>query len=173
MTTQSRFSQLFIRILVTNIVNVILLGAALFLLSNIDRLAGEVAETRSLVLASQQSSEAAVLTADLERNSQKINELNSAFLDDSGLVIFEAALSELRASAVVESYSYISTQPTPDTTKSRGLPILVKATGDITTINNAVQKIFQLPAIIRPVTVKLTKEESSYKLEYGIFVYVK
>lgn len=173
MTKHSRFSQLFIRILVTNIVNVFLLVSALFLLSNIDRLAGEVAVTRSLVLAAQQSSEAAVLTADLEKNSQKINELNSAFLDDSGLVIFEAKLSELRTAGVVESYSYISTQPIADATKSRGLPILVKAAGDITAINTAVQKIFQLPAIIRPVTVKLTREESIYKLEYGIFVYIK
>lgn len=165
--------KLYIKIIIVNIVDVLLIATTIFFLTKLPAIAIEISKVHGQALAGEQSSEGAVIKADLDNNKEKIEELSDLFLDDTGLVNFNEEVAKLKAAGVVTDASFVSTTPVTDATLARGLPILFKASGTKEQVNNAVKEITNLPALIRPVTVKLTTGETGWSLEYGVFVYIK
>lgn len=170
---QMTSSKIMFKVYVTNVVNIILLVGIVFFLDKVTLTAKDVQKKHSEVLALDQRAEDKVLAANLEKVKPTVDELHKAFLDEEGIVTFVQKLEELKKNGVVTDTSFPSNQPVTDGARGKGLPLLVKIEGNKDKVNTAVTALDNLPSIIRPVSLKMTKDIDAYKLEYGVFVYVK
>ncbi len=166
-------SQTIIKVYATNFVNICLLIGIIIFLGKISTLAKDVQKKHSETIALEQRAEDTVLAANLEKYSETLSQLHDGFLNEDGIVTFVQKLEELKKTGVVTDTSFPSNQPVTDGARGRGLPLLVKIEGSKAQINAGVTALNNLPSILRPVTLKMTKEADTYKLEYGVFVYVK
>ncbi|MBP9687132.1 hypothetical protein KBD68_00545 [Candidatus Woesebacteria bacterium] len=166
-------TRVMIKIYVTNIINIGLLIAIFVFVGKLSVLATDVQKKHSEVIALEQRAEDKVLAANLEKTKSTVDLLKSSFLDEAGIVSFVQKIEELKKSGVITDMSFPSTQPVSDGSRGRGLPLLVKIEGTKEAVNAGVTALNTLPAILRPVSVKITKEVAAYKMEYGVFVYVK
>lgn len=170
---KKNLNKLYVKIGIVNAVDLVVIAATLFFLTRLAPIATEVAKLNGQAIAGEQSSEGAVIRADIEREQVKIDKLTSLFLDDAGLVRFNEALASLKSTGVIAETTFVSTTPVVDSTGARGLPLLLKVNGDKAAINTAIREVSNLPALVRPVTVKLTNTDNVMALEYGVFIYIK
>lgn len=164
-----------LKAIILNIVNILLIIGIFYISGRLPQLSGEIKELRAKKIISQESSDIAVLSAELEKNKNKINELSSIYLDERGLSSFFAKMEDLAEKGVVSQFDSFLSEPVADRNGQLGLPILIEFAGQKESISTNLLLVQKLPYLMRPVSVELnrnTDEGGGYTFKYGVFLYV-
>lgn len=113
------------------------------------------------------------LSAQITRNKTQIDLIDSYFNDEVGYVKFVQEIDGLRNSGVVTNFEPRSQNYIKDKTKSLGLPFVIEFTGSEDVLSQGINKLQNLPFMIRPINVSVVKiDDVNYILTYGGFLYV-
>ncbi len=165
--------KLYIKVFALNIVNAILIVLISVFLSRLSVKAEEVKELRHKVLLSQESSEISFSKAEIERNRERISKIESLFANEQKILDLYAEMDVLKNEGVVTDFRLLNDKPVTDL-GAKALPIFIGFRGGAERVNSAINKIYSMPYLIRPVRFELTKNTESGEIEvsYGAMLYV-
>jgi len=169
---EKKKSKLFLKIIALNIVNALLLIAILYFIQELPKIAGKVKELRSAVIVAQETADAAVLSSEIERNSEKINTLKALFLDAGGFSDFLTRLGIIRSEGVLTEFDFPGGTPTVNAAGKSVLSLALTFRGSQDQVNDALSKILLLPVLIEPGSVELEGNKEAMILRFGGFLYV-
>lgn len=166
-----KISRYKVKIISLNVVNVLLIFGTIYFLHQLPTKAKEVKRSRSENLASQSSSDVAVLKAELDKNLGSIDTVNTAFVNYEGFISFLSQMETLQEQTVIQDLKFPVTRTVLDKDKNPGLPFSMVFEGSVSDINTAYERFIHLPYLIKTVEATLIKQEGSYRLEYAGFIY--
>ncbi len=171
--SKHREKKLYIKVFALNIVNAILIVLISVFLSRLSVKAEEVKELRHKVLLSQESSEVSFSKAEIEKNREKISKIKSLFANEQKILDLYAEMDVLKNEGVVTDFRLLNDKPVTDL-GAKALPIFIGFRGDVERISSAINKIYLMSYLIRPVRFELTKNTESGEIEvsYGAMLYV-
>lgn len=171
--SKHREKKLYIKVFALNIVNAILIVLISVFLSRLSVKAEEVKELRHKVLLSQESSEISFSKAEIERNRERISKIESLFANEQKILDLYAEMDVLKNEGVVTDFRLLNDKPVTDL-GAKALPIFIGFRGGAERVNSAINKIYSMPYLIRPVRFELTKNTESGEIEvsYGAMLYV-
>ena len=107
----------------------------------------------------------------------KANEINKAFVDESGIVSFVNELEKVKArSGTIQKIAFTSQKAIEDKqTGNYGIPVVIEFKGGMDKILEDLEEIQKLPYILRPITVQSginDEDPNVLDFKYGGFIYV-
>lgn len=164
-----------IKTLFVNFVNFLVLVATILLIRDLQTKSLEVKTARTKVISMSQDIDAAVLSADLERERTKISDISSLLSGETTLISFIETLDKLKKDKVISEFEFPLLTDVPDKTGARGLPIVMTIQGTKIQLDESLRKIGDLPVLLRPVTltIEVPEASSSAKAKYSGFIYIK
>ena len=138
--------------------------------------AAQAQKIRQNNVLSQTSSQQVVLQSELDKYKTQADSLENLFPDDTTVVNFVLAISDLKSKGQITDFAFSTPNSTPvkDNLGLLGIPISITIDGDINTINSGLQSVNSLPYLIRPLVLDIEAASQSGQLEaqYGGFLYV-
>ena len=113
--------------------------------------------------------------AEILKTKDTQTKLKLVFPKELELVDFINRINAIKSDAVLKNFSFPSDNIVRDKGGNIGLPILLSFSGKIDDINASLQKVNDLPFIIRAIDFKLSvspDSSGSASLDYGGFLYV-
>ncbi|OGM28301.1 hypothetical protein A2801_02485 [Candidatus Woesebacteria bacterium RIFCSPHIGHO2_01_FULL_41_10] len=175
--SSGRISREVLKTIIFNVMNLIVVGVLVFLLTRLPQMADNLKKTRSENLLQRETADIAVLKSDIERARARVEDIDAYFANDEELIAFVAEMDTLRATGVVTGFSFLGNEPIDDKSGNKGLPINIVFVGSIEQINSALRQIESLPYFIKAVDIELERNQSeeigiSYEMRYGGLIYV-
>jgi hypothetical protein len=105
----------------------------------------------------------------------KVDELDSLFLDEVGVVDFVDEVEKLKSEGgAFDKVIFASQKVVEDRTGNYGIPVIIELRGSWKAINTTMEAIDKLPFLFRPanITAEPAKEEGVLIFKYGGFLYV-
>ena len=170
--SKRKISRVLVKIVALNIVNALLIVAIFYVLSQLPVEGKKIKELRSTQIAANESNDAAVLLAEVDRNKDKINELKALFADDSGFLRFVSEADSLKAEGIITELSFPGGVPVRNEDKELGLPVLIVLQGTKEQINTGLEKVLSLPFFLKPVSVELETTPELLIMRFGAFLFV-
>jgi len=169
----SFLSNLIVRAAILVFVNLLFIGAIVYMAKSLPAKAGEVMRLRSEQL-SIGAKNADLIKRDLAENKDKADKLIALFPDDSGLVSFANDLDRIKKDGRVAGFSFANNEAIKDKTGYLGIPVLIELTGSWSEIDSDLQKIQAIPYLLRPIEIDVTPSETEGQvdLKFGGFLYV-
>ncbi len=154
---QKRSLSIVIKVVGANVINVILLVVVLYLLSQLTQVAGKIKELRSAQLAAEETTDAAVIKAEVDKNADKVGELTSLRAGDQEFIDFIEAVSALKSKGVIADVQYPGTTVGHDKIApmdGKGFPVLIVLRGSQDQINTGLARVLDLPFLFLPQDVE-------------------
>ncbi len=156
------------------VINIIFLIATIILLGMLSERGAEFKKLRTVYIQASEKSEVEIAKLEIDA-SRKVNDsLSALFPDEAGLVEFAREIDKLKEENLVTSFSFASETAVRDQTGQFGVPIVIIIEGNWTQIADAMQKLQQLPFILRAVSINAERilENNLITFRYGGFLYV-
>lgn len=155
---KKRLNRTAVKVIAANVVNFILLGIIFYMISTLPQVAERLKGLRSAQIAAEETADAAILTADIERNAQQISALRALRVKDSEFIDFVEAASAMQAEGVISEVIYPGgavMHPDISALKGRGFPIVFVVQGSQENISSAMARIFGLPFLFLPQDIEI------------------
>lgn len=115
--------------------------------------------------------------SEISSGKDKADEIESRFVNDSGVVDFVNELEKIKAdSGLINKISFPSQKAVEDkATGQYGIPVRIEFRGNLDLIIDDINKIQNLPFIVRTITIDSARDAedpSVVNLKYGGFIYV-
>jgi len=160
--------------IILGIVDLLALTAWVFLLSQLPKKAEEISKIKTQAFLQTESIDAKLIQTQLTENKEKINKLLNLLPQEDSLVNFIKEEENLKGQGLITNFSFASDKTIKDDNNYPVLPFIIESDGDSSLINSALQKIDQLPFLIKPTAVEITKQlDGSIHLKYAGFLYVE
>ena len=170
---KKKLSRVLLKVIVVNVLNVFVLVGLLIVLNEIPKRALEVKTATTKMQAAQQNADAAVLEADIEKNKEKLDLIQSVFSGDKTLIAFISHMEDLKTQNTVSSYEFPITNEIADKTGLKGLPVTVTIVGNPISIQPAISQIFDTTSLLKPVSLTIeTAEDGNSIATLGAFLYI-
>lgn len=169
-----RKSGFLMQITVFGAVDLICVLMLIVLLRFLPRKAEEIKNLRSLGLKAAIQTDVKKVEAEIAGSKLKTDKLKAFFPDENGLIDFVKEIDKLKKEGVVTHFSFVSNSVVLDKTKLEGLPMVIEFRGNLSQVDQALQKLQEAPFLIRAINVQIKKEadKDSFDLKYGGILYV-
>jgi len=169
----SFLSNLLVRAAILGLINLLFIGATVYLTRLLPAKAGEVMRLRSEQLAIG-AKNAELIKSDIDENKNKSDKLIALFPDDSGLVSFANDLDKIKKEGKVAGFSFANNEAIKDKTGYLGIPVLIEFQGTWSEIDIDLQKIQAIPYLLRPIEIDVSPSETEGLIDFkfGGFLYV-
>ncbi len=147
-------SRLFIESMFLNAVSAILLVVLTLSFSRMESVANELKELRNTALHSEEGEDVVVLSAEISKNSDKIDKLASYFVTDASFLKFLEEKDRLVKDGRVSDFS-VSDKPVSDKAKNRGYAVLIELKGSPQEVSDALTKVDGLPFLMLPASMEV------------------
>lgn len=168
---KKKSSKIHKKIIVLNFINVVLLVSIFYFLNKVTLLAKDIKELRSEQIVAQETTDAAVIATELERNSAHIGELEYLFLSQEGFLEFLDEVDAIAANGNVSEFDF-PVRSSVDRQKRRGMPILIAFEGTQAQVNESLSRFWTLPFLYKITNVELEGNSANMSLRLGIFLIV-
>ena len=161
-------------ILLLGLINVIIIIVLLFVLGQLPHKASEVKVARNRQIKNISGGDVEAVKREIERNSIKIQVIRDLYPDQTEVISFVNAIDSLKEEGTLVNFSFASEAPVVDRLGFKALPVVITISGDVDSIRSGLSSIDNLPYVLRPVTVEMTRseDETSFVLQYGGVLYV-
>jgi len=165
-------SRALVKNVAANGVNVILLIATFYFLGDLPHVAQRIKDLRSAQIAAQETVDAEIIRADITRNSDKIEELESLFVGDTGFSEFASLMSALQTEGVVLEFSFPGGSKTNARQGHDALQFSIVFQGPQEQVNNALRRVLAPPILIEPSIVELEVNPESLTMRLNAYLLV-
>lgn len=157
-----------------NVVNVVLLVILFFILNNIPKVATTVKQLRSESIVAQEEADISILSSELKRYQEKIDEVNSKFTNEDKFINFLQEVENIKRDGVLGEFSFPVSQTVKDSNGNFGFPVSFVFQGSQEQINSEVLRLLNLDFLIKPINVEVEVSSGSeiITLRMGSFLYV-
>ena len=118
-----------------------------------------------------------VEVSEIEAARPKAEYLKKLFLDESGVVGFVNDIElQKREGGAISKVTFAGQNAVADRTGNFGIPIVIELIGSWQAIDEDLQKIDELPYLLRPVRVEIKYDDKDPQVviyKYGVFLYVQ
>lgn len=151
----------------------VLIVILILILGRIGPLSQEIMEKRSEIVNSTSSDALEVAKARLNRNTNKVADLNKLFINDDNLVDFVKEIDTLKNEGLINSFSFGASDVRDKRSGYNAIPFEIMIEGDGAKISSTMSKILSLPYFIVDVSAELQLNETGgYTYNYGGFLYI-
>lgn len=155
------------------LINILCAAFFLFLLKIMPKKALELNQLRNQSLKMSEQENPDVLANQLQLVQPQMTQIEAVFPDEIGILSFVKEIDKLKKEEVITRFSFVSDKPVKDKTKLLGLPIVIEFKGDLSQINKGLEKVRDLPFLIRAINIQLNKNaDGLLELKYGGILYV-
>jgi len=166
-----KVSRVILKVIGANIVNLVLVAVVFYLLGIMPKQAEKIKELRSASIVAQETSDAAVIKADIDKNEDKIEQLKNLFVDDQGFGQFIREVNAIRAEGVITQFDFPG-QGSVTRGKLRGYPVIIVFQGNLDTVNGAFSRIMDLPFLLSPESIEVIGSSDNLTLNFGALLLV-
>jgi len=162
-------------VVIVIVINLLALGFLFYVLSNLKGEAINLKKLRSASIDAQEKSKVEVADLQIRSYIDKSDYLMSLFPDESGLIDFVKEIEKLKNEGVVKNFAFANEDAVRDKTKVLGIPFILRMEGTWEQIDSDLEKMQNMPFIVRAVTldIKVKEEETNLiDFRYGGFIYV-
>lgn len=163
-------SRILLKIIVINVVSGLLIIAIFVLLNKLSDLGEALKEIRSERFVSQGESEVAVLQSEIEKNREKIERLESLYLDKSSFADFIGVLNTLQTEGVITRIILSGEDPILNSKKQLGYPINLVLEGTEEQINTGLERIYAQPVLFSTINSEIEIGAERAVLRLNIFL---
>ena len=160
--------------IILGMVNLISLILLVIILFKLPLLADELKKLRVEFYLNQ--SNVTYEFADVEESKAKKEELESLFVDESGVIAFVNDIEKLKGENLpIQKVEFANQKVIKDRTGNFGVPIVIELVGNWDAISQTLQRIDKLPYLTRAANVDIVRseeEEGVIVFKYGVFLYV-
>lgn len=150
------------KVLVANVMNLLLLAATFYLLGRLPVVAKQMKELHSAQIAAEETTDAGVLNAEIERNKEKVDIVTKFYAGDQEFLDLVDAVYDLRDEGVFSEVVFPGggSVTVKELAKigAKGFPVGVTIRGSEEAINSGLSRIFSLPFLFYPQDVELVLE---------------
>lgn len=166
-------SSLLLKVAILGIADLLCIMILIWLLTRLPEKAGELKNLRSLQRKASVEN-AAVIEKEIMLSQVKTDKLAALFPDEAGLINFVKEIDRLKSGGIATHFSFASNKVVKDKTGVLGLPLLIEFRGSWSEVDTALQKVQELPFLIRAVNVEVRQlpESEFINLRYGGVLYV-
>lgn len=156
---KKRGSRVVIKIVAANALNAILLVVLFYILGQLPSVAHKIKELRSRELAAQESADAAVINAELDRNKDKIDTLVGLRASDTEFIEFIEQITSFKNEGVISEIIYPGGDPVVsprlNSLGGRGYPVILVIRGREEDVSTALSRIQSMPFLLSNQNVEL------------------
>lgn len=165
----------FISVIVVGVIDILCILGILILSNKVAQEAEQIHELKVEKLKAEQKSLSSITTEELEKYKPDVEKLAKYYPDDETFLELVGKLDELKRQGLFTNYSFAADEAIKDKTGNLGLPVLFDIKGDRVLIENSLKSIYELPFLIKPIRLEITRSEvdGSFSVRYGSFLYVE